>query len=226
MQTMSVSKSEGQRLATALDYRVRQPDGRIKLLPASEWQSLDRTALRVWCHFRAMYAIPTLELVDWLKAQIGDRTAIEIGAGNNDLGFYLGIKQTDSYMQTHPVHGQFYQMTGQTPTRPGPDVEKLNAAQAIAAYRPQVVIGAWITQLWQPGDEQGSEVGVDEGALIDQVGTYIHIGHAAIHGGKRVLSRPHQEFRPDWLVSRMVYQPEGHFIATWERKGDACTLSK
>lgn len=221
MQTMSVNKSEGERLAKALDYRVLDQDGRIKLLPAAEWQGLDRTALRVWCHFRAVYCVPTLELVNWLKETIGDRHALEIGAGNNHLGFYLGIKQTDSYMQTDPISGKYYQMTGQIPTRPGPDVEKLNATQAIAAYRPQVVIGAWITQLWQPGDEQGSDVGVDEEALIDQVDTYIHIGHDAIHGEKRVLARPHWAFRPDWLVSRMVYQPEGHFIATWERSGRA-----
>ena len=219
MQTMSVDKREGERLAKALDYRVRNKDGRIKLLPAAEWLALDHTALRVWCHFRAVYAIPTLELVDWLKQTIGDRHALEIGAGNNDLGFYLGIKQTDSYMQTDPVHGKFYQMTGQTPTRPGVDVEKLNAAQAIAAYRPQVVVGSWITQLWMPGEAQGSEAGVDEEALINQVDTYIHIGHDAIHGEKRVLSRPHWDFRPNWLVSRMVYQQEGNFIATWERTG-------
>jgi hypothetical protein len=41
----------------------------------------------------------TVELVAWLHDRIAGRKAIEIGAGMGDLGYHLGIPQTDSYAQ-------------------------------------------------------------------------------------------------------------------------------
>jgi hypothetical protein len=91
--------------------------------------------LMLWCVKSARYTIPTIELIDFLKARIGNRKAIEIGSGNNDLGWYLGIPQTDSYIQQTEAMKTLYSALGQVPTSPKPDVEKLDAIAAIKKYQ-------------------------------------------------------------------------------------------
>lgn len=203
-------------IVSRLDKELFTAEGRIKLMPAADWLRYRPDDLRIWAWFNAVFALPTLELVTWLKREIGDRSALEIGSGNNDLGFHAGIRQTDSYVQQETPINAVYQMIRQPATHPRPDVEKLDAGQAIATYKPQVVIGAWITQLWRPGDELGSEFGVDELSLLDEPGleTYIHVGHRRIHNYKRSLLRKHREYTFPWLLGRTKDQ-SGNFLALW-----------
>lgn len=59
-------------------------------------------------------------------------------------------------------------------------------------------------------------MGVDEGKLIKQVETYIHIGNRHPHK-KRILKYPHEEYQFPWLVSRAQY-PEDNVIFVWDKK--------
>ena len=109
------------------------------------WKKLKRvrtTALEVWCVRQGVYQLPTCELIDWLKEAIAGRTAIEICAGRSCLGRSLGIPMSDSYLHLHPDMHRMYQILKQTPTQPPGDVERLTANEAVAKYKPQVVIGA------------------------------------------------------------------------------------
>ena len=119
--------------------------GIIKLFPAEFYHSLDNTDLRVWCICRAIYLIPTIELIDWLKANFNLDKAIEIGAGNNYLYHHLGIKGIDNYSEQIPAVKLVHEILKQPSTDPPPEVEKLDAIAAIEKYQPETVITSWMT---------------------------------------------------------------------------------
>lgn len=192
------------------------PNKRIKLLPAEFYRRIKHQLFRVWCVRSARYGIPTKELIEWLNNEIAGASALEIGAGNGDLGWYLEIPRTDSYCQLKPELQAYYRMIGQATTTPPPDVEKLDALDAIAAHQPDVVIGSWITQLYKEGDTEASVYGVDEEQVLTKVKKYIHIGNLDVHGKKRILDLPHKTFQFPWLVSRGANQGN-NVIHVWER---------
>jgi hypothetical protein len=197
---------------------------RLPLLPASFYEAIDPVERFFWSAKNARYGLPTEELIAFLKKEIGDRTALEIGAGMGDLGSHLGIKMTDSAIQvTRPELSLYYRSLGHAPTDPPPDVERIDALEAIKRYKPDVVVGSWITQLYRKGDEEPPKIessiyGVDEEEILRHVKKYIHIGNAKSHGQKRILFRPHHETRGTWICSRSLQSNENN-ILIW--KSDA-----
>jgi hypothetical protein len=188
---------------------------RIKPLPADIIQQVDLNDLRVWCVNNARYGVPTAELIHWLRVKIGTRSAIEIGAGMGDLGSSLRIKMTDSYQQVNDADTNILMsLFQQKPTKPMSDVEQIDAQSAVLKYKPQVVIGSWITQRWLPGDEHGNMHGPREEEIIKNCETYIVIGNEAIHGDKRIMVLPHETFYFPWLVSRAKDQSK-NVIYVW-----------
>ncbi len=205
-----------------LDSLFLDGKGRLKLLPAGDYLPIDPVELKLWCHRRAIYGLPTVELVDWLRSQIGGRSALEIGAGNARLGVHLGITTTDSYIQERPEVALYYKALNQVTTHPDPSVVRsLSADQAVAHYRPQVLIASWFTRLFEDGKDtqgiaQASIYGAREESLLDAVETYIHIGNEAQHSQKTLLSRPHQKLKFPWLLSRAL-DPSTNVIYVWNK---------
>lgn len=197
-----------------LDDVLLDAKGRMIVPPAALYETLPPGQLRAWCHFRGVYQLACSELVDWARDRIAGRRAIEIGAGRGWLGRALGIPMTDSRVMERLDMAMFYRLTGQPVTPYGDDVEKLEALEAIARYKPEVVIGCWVTQLHLPGDDHGSAFGVDEVRLLDRVSEYIVVGNANVHGGKRICKREHAEFKAPWIWSRAA-RPELNTIYTW-----------
>lgn len=202
-------------------------DGRLRLLCAEDLRALaPRETLRAWCGMRGRYLLPTVELVDWLHTQLGRRdgwpydNVLEIGAGMGDLGRALDVRMTDSGVQERAEMKLLYAMLGQTTTAPPKDVEKLDALAAAKKYKPHTILAAWVTQKYQPHDETrriGSCVfGVDENHLLRLCKRYLFIGNERVHGDKRILSEPHETFRPPWIVSR-AERPELDVIWIWNR---------
>ncbi len=68
------------------------------------------------------------------------------------------------------------------------------------------------------GTAQASVYGVDEVALLSRVQTYIHIGHVAQHGRKRLLAHTHEAVHLDGLLSRAADQA-GNVIYIWNNPG-------
>ncbi len=204
-----------------LDADLLAPDGRIRLLPAAHYARYPLAVLRVWCSLRARYAIPTVELIAWLKSEIRDRTALEIGSGNGDVGYHAGIRETDSFVQQTTEVLAFYNIMQQAPTAPPPAVEKIDALDAIRQHRPQVVVAAWVTRKYDPlrdgSGAQASIHGVDEDALLDLPGveTYIHIGSEPVHAQKTILRRPHRTVKLPGLLSR-TSDPSSNVIWIWD----------
>jgi hypothetical protein len=197
-----------------LDRLLLGDDGCMKLLPSAELHRVPHEALFAWCVFRARYQIPSTELVEFLRELIDGRSVIEIAAGNGDLGHHLGIRMTDSALQTRPEIRAHFAALGQKPTDPPPGVERIDANAAVRKYTPKVVVGAWVTQLVREGDPTGSPYGVDELAILRSVDCYIHIGNDAVHGAKRALRQPHRIFRPGCMFSR-GFDPRLNAIYVW-----------
>ena len=184
------------------------------------WKKLRRIPyahIKTWCVRQGIYQLPTLELIDWLREAIGGRTVIEICAGRSCLGRPLGIPMSDSYLHLHPDMQRMYQMLKQTPTQPPDDVERLTANEAVTKYKPQVVIGAWVTQYGTDGLDQTNPCGTKEEEILDTGCIYIHIGNVGAHGKKRILERPHLEFSYPWLVGRGIDRSQNR-IWVWNAR--------
>ena len=192
-------------------------DGIPLILPFEFYKEIPQLYISTLCVKNGLYCIPTEELVCWLKEQIykEENNTIEIGSGNGVLGKALGIRCTDSYLQEDPEIRKHYELAQQAPVRYGSHVEKIDAEAAIKKYRPKIVIGAWITQKWWPGDSQGNIYGIDEIDMLKRIDKYIHIGHVNTHSNKRIRdNRTTYCNYADFLVGRSM--DIGNIIEWWE----------
>ena len=207
---------EVQEFLEKYDRLLLNSRGIIKLLPAEFYHSLDYDDLRVWCICRAIYQLPTIELIDWLKANFNLDKAIEIGAGNNYLYHHLGIVGVDNYSEQIPAVRLTHELLNQPSTNPPPEVEKLDAIAAIEKYQPETVITAWATLKTEDpeGIDAGHKYAPDEQEILNTGVTYIHIGNEDIHGDRPIINKPHKTYYFDWLVSRGYY-PEKNCICVW-----------
>lgn len=185
---------------------VLDGNGRLRILPMSFWAETTPTERGLFGNLHGYYAFPTTELVEYLQEVIGDRKAIEIGAGNGVLAEALDIPATDNFQQRMPEYNAYYKSLGQAIVPYGPNVERLDAREAVRKYRPQVVIGCWVTHKYDPKRHLagGNEIGVKEEHLLERVETYVHVGNEQVHKNKAILKREHQAVHADWLFSRSL----------------------
>lgn len=197
-----------------LDADLELPDlldsnGLLKLLLAQDYDRIPPDALRLWCHKHGRYGLPTIELVHWLEDRIIGRKAIEIGSGAGDLAHVLAIPATDNRMQEWPTIRLHYELTGQ-PVIQYPDfVQKLDALDAVQQYVPDVVVASWVTEWIDPNlpppEHGGNAWGVKEDEILATGCTYILIGNVKIHGRKKIMAQPHDEFALPFLRSRAIH---------------------
>lgn len=189
-----------------LDKLLLDENGVLKPLPANDLRNIPTQELKVWAVKNAVYQFPTTELIEFLGNEIGDRSAIEICAGHGGIGKALNIPSTDSFMQQLPEVQQFYAALKAPTTNPPAHVLKYEATEAVDYFKPQVVVGAYVTQLYKEGDTEsgiGSNIyGVNEEYIVEKVETYIMIGNLMSHQDKRVFSSPYKEYQFPWLINR------------------------
>jgi hypothetical protein len=195
---------------TYIDKDTIGEDGLVKLLPAAFYKQLNHNHLMIWCARHALYVVPTVELVEWLKPF---DNAIEICAGNACIGRFLGIPSTDNYSQCIPEISAYYKYLGMVPTNPPKFVEKIDANAAIDKYAPKTVIGCFVTQRHIEGEAEGNMHGPIEEEIINKA-TYIHIGNSHTHNTKRILSMPHFTYNFPWIVTRSI-NPDKNVIWLW-----------
>lgn len=199
--------------AYALDDKLLDGE-RMRLLPAADLRKIDYGLLRAWANFRGRYALVTSELIEWLRLAIEGKDALEIAAGMGDIGFRLGIKQSDSRMQQNqPGIAEYYRLIGQQITIPPDDILTEEAVESVKKHKPQVAIASWLTHYSPEGD--GSPYGANEEEVLRHVEQYIFIGNTRTHFAKPIMKYPHQMLRFDWLFSRSQY-PQENFIGIWK----------
>lgn len=199
---------------------VLDAQGQLRILPAAYYHTTTREERALLGHRTALYGLPTLELVEWIKAYIGDRTAIEIGAAHGLLAQALGIPATDSYQQDDAAMAAYYAMMGQATVRYGAHVERLDALSAVAKHKPQVVVASWVTHKYLAIRDAagGNMLGVDEEALLDSgIEAYVFIGNTVTHEHKSIWRRPHRIIDQDFVFSRAMHPNSKDILVVWER---------
>jgi hypothetical protein len=193
-------------------------DGRLRLLAAADYDAIEPDALRYWCSVHGRYGLPTAELVAWLRDYIGDRHAIEIGSGYGDLAHSLGIRATDSKVQSRPDVAALYAAMGAATISYPAWVEEIDAVEAVRRDRPDVAIGSWLTHWIDPAlpvpEGGGSVCGIREDLILETGTTYLMIGNLGVHGHKPIMSRPHEEHALPFLRSR-AFRPELERVFVW-----------
>lgn len=209
-----IDPHDGENLAACL----LDDQGQLRVVPAAQLASSSAQARLHFGVTHGIYGFVTLELVQHLQTIIAGRSAIEIGAGHGRLAAALGIPATDNRQQEEPALREYYAALGQPTVRYGDEVQKLDAAAAIAHHQPQVVVASWVTHRFLPDRPEagGSTSGVDEEAVIQACETYIVIGNTHVHRHKPIWLLPHDLIKPPWLFSRAV-NGSPDFIAVWER---------
>ena len=203
-----------------LEKNLLDEQGILKVAPAKYYAQVPQETLALFCHKYGLYTLPTTELVEWLKPHVVHGKTIEIGAGVGTIGRALGIPLTDScYMRTNAEVIAYYTLMGQPRTEYPKDIEELDAVAAVDKYKPEVVIGSWITHKYtvERAELGGNVFGVDEEYVLQNVKKYIMIGNDQAHRLKPILALPHEEFCPDWLYSRSV-SGRPNIIFIWEKQ--------
>ncbi len=185
--------------------RLLIKDGLVRPIHYKRLKLINPNEIKFWLTQHGVYQVPTWELIEWLKFVIDGRMTIEIGAGKACIGRHVGVRLTDSCICEVPLVEQYYRALGQPITIPPTDVERISGNDAIIKYRPQVVLGSWITQ-WSNIPHDGNFFGVNEERILDAGATYILVGNIDVHGQKRIMRWPHREYYFPWLVSRGMNQ--------------------
>lgn len=201
-----------------ISSRLLDDSGRLRITSARTLEGTTAQARLLFGVRQGVYSFPTDELCDFLRSRIEGRVAIEIGAGHGVLAKALSIPATDNRQQEDPEFRAYYAQIGQPTVPYGENVEKLDAAAAVAKYRPHVVIACWVTHRFDPNRPYagGSVTGVDEATIIESCEEYIFIGNEHVHAHKPIWKMPHEKLTPQWLYSRAV-NGSREFIATWRR---------
>ncbi len=191
------------RKVNSLARLIGNDDGTIKIMSSAFYQQYSFEVLRTFMHYKAYYCLPTSELIDFLRTEIGEMSAIEIGCGHGEMARALDVPATDSKLQEREDIKLAYQLAQQPLIEYPNHVVKLDANEAIDYYNPQVVFGSYITKKSDiPGD--GNFWGVDEPSFIHRLKKYIHIGAYKTHRTKPLMELPHTEHNPSWLICRSM----------------------
>ncbi|MCK2000765.1 hypothetical protein MZM54_05095 [[Brevibacterium] frigoritolerans] len=202
-----------------LEEMLIDSEGELRVLPYQELKDIPQIDLSIFCVKNGYYSIPTRELIDFLKNEIGEsiENTLEIGAGNGVYSRELGIKATDNLMQLIPEVRAHYEARKQAIVPYGENVEKLDALQAVEKYKPEIVLAAWVTHKYNPLQHKrgGNELGINEKALIKKVKKYIHIGNDSVHDKKPISEMKHRKIQEPWILSRSQRSSE-NYIYIWE----------
>jgi len=205
-----------------LDKDLLDSEKHLIAKPASFYSSIPQEHLSLWCHHKGVYCLPTEELIEWLKPHLIPFKTIEVGSGIGTIGRTLKIPTTDScYMRNKPEVALYYTMTGQPITHYPDDILEMDAITAINHFKPEVVIGSWITHIYSEKNAflGGNQFGIDEEYMLKRIKKYIMIGNESVHKNKPLLQIDHKEYKFPWLFSRSL-STTMNIIYVWEKSNE------
>jgi hypothetical protein len=205
---------------TYLEKLLLNEEGNLKAVSYEFLKDAPQDDISQFCVKYGFYVLPTIELLMFLQREIGDQTdkTMEIGAGHGAISRYLGIRAVDSFMQLNPQIRAYYEALQQAIVPYGSHVEKIDGNSAVRKYKPNIVIGAYCTHLYNPKEHwrEGNQFGFDEKKIIKNVEKYIHIGNEKVHGKKPILKFEHRIVKEDWIVTRSQHKNQ-NVIWIWEK---------
>ena len=208
-----------------MDYKVLQPNllnvakivnqaitdnGDLNVLPSEFYKQFTQEDISTFCTVKGYYSLPTEELIDFLKNEIGnEEKVIEIAGGNGVYGRALGIVSTDSYLQKLNTQVRLrYEQTQQTIVPYGSNVKPLEAMEAVRKYKPRIVVVAWGTHKFDRKKpiEEGNQYGIEFEKIMayQSVEKIILIGDLEIHKFNPVRKKATRIIQEDWIISRSL----------------------
>lgn len=202
------------------DMRKEVMNGRfIKVLPADVWRKYDWTSVRQLMNETGTYVLPTQELIDYLLKDIDGYRTIEIGAGNGVVGRTLGIPITDSCLQRDNMAVRlYYTLCGQPIINYPKDIIKAEAMEAVRRFKPEAVIGCYVTHKWRNDTQSGNDWGIDFERLLSSVKKFILVGNRVTHRDNPIMALPHIEERFEGLITRAGIDEPTNCVFIWENK--------
>jgi hypothetical protein len=199
---------------------------------AAELLKYEHNSVRILMQLAAVYVWPTTELIDWLRTNIPmTEQTIEIGSGNGVIAKALGIKATDSYMQSdkfqpknqaaseiHKSATLMFEQNRIPPVNYGDNVEQYDAVDAIQRYSPENIFGCYITHRHKPNMLTGNALGVDEEWIMRRrkLKSYTVVGNLDIHYEKPILKLDHEQIKLEGLILR-TSNPSANRIFHWKK---------
>lgn len=166
-------------------------DGELQVLSAADLLQIEYLDLKLWCHKKGIYGLPSKELIEVIKSHLVENKSIEVGGGCGVFGHALGIPSTDSMIQSTSEMMALYELLGQPVVTYGSNVIGLEASDAIDKYEPDVVFGSWVTQYVNDNDPVpeggGSVYGLKEAEFMPKIKKYIVYGNDVVHGQKEIF---------------------------------------
>ena len=180
--------------SSAVREIVLDEKGHIRKLTADEWLCFPWDEIRLFMHEYPVYVLPTTELLDALGELIEGYRTIEIGAGSGSVGRLLGIKMTDSCVQRDNKEVRSYYELARQPVIKYPlDVIKADALTAYRRFKPECILGCYVTHLFRKGMIDGSVYGVDFERLLPLVKRLILVGNKRTHQSNPIMALRHRE---------------------------------
>lgn len=212
---------------SAVRRAVLDGDGRIRELPAAEWLQFPWEELRMFMHEYPVYVLPTTELLDALEDLTKGMKTIEIGAGTGNIGRHLGIKMTDSYLQQkNELVKKIYLLSGQPVIHYPPDVIKADALTAYRRFKPECVLGCYVTHRWQEGMQTGNMYGVDFERLLPLVKRLILVGNKRLHWENPIMSLRHKEIELQGTLITRNEDRSSDRIFVWDKDYSQTTYTE
>ena len=139
-------------------------DGELQIVSYEELETFTQNQISQFCVENGFYSIPTIELINFLREEIGQEQllqTIEIGAGHGAISRELNIRAVDNYMQLKPEIRALYESLEQTIVPYGKHVEEIDGNEAIRKYKPKVIVGAYCTHKYNLKNIGGVETHMD-----------------------------------------------------------------
>lgn len=201
---------------TYLDSILLDNKGILQPVSMELLSSIPMTHLQIWGVRNAIYQFVTTEMIEWVKNEIGCLQTIEICAGSGCIGRALGIQSIDKMLQATDEYRFYYSLIGQPTISYPSDIIKMDADQAVDFYKPDCVIGAFVTQYGTIAERNCNPDGPHETQIVKKVKKYIHFGNKKTHAGKHIFKRPHTELSFPWLFTRCEL-PEMNRVWIWDK---------
>lgn len=191
-------------------------DGEFQILDASFWNQFRQFDILKFMNEEALYVLPTEELLCFLDNEIGEDTALEVGAGRGLIGRELNIRTTDSYQQSDILMKKIYGSFNVPVIKYPKYVEKIDAVSAARKYRPHTILGCFVTHKWRGDTKSGNDWGIDMTKMFSYSKKFILVGNKKIHCDNPLMRIPHREIFLEGLITR-GFNPELNRVFIWEK---------
>lgn len=190
-------------------------DGEFQILGSSFWNKFSKDQILKFMNEESLYVLPTEELLDFLDKEIGENSAIEVGAGRGIIGRELNIRTTDSHQQSDAFMKALYKAYNTTPIKYPHYIEKIDAVSAARKYRPHTILGCFVTHKWRGDTQSGNDFGIDMTKMFSFAKKFILVGNKKIHNDNPLMRLPHKEIELEGLITR-GFNSELNRIFIWE----------